>query len=172
MVLILGVLAAMAAPQFTAYRAGKAVSAQASSLASAFRMARSEAIRRGRTVTLCQSNNPMDATPACADGSGNWSSGWLIFEDFVPLGQVDTGDTIIKVEAPSVNMGKINVDGGTRYFISYQPLGMPVQGGTGVPRTFNVLPPLQMNDSDLLKTAQARQLTVNFAGRVIINKVK
>lgn len=168
-VAITGILLAVAVPQFTQYRAGKVTRVQASSLLSAFRLARSEAVRRGRTVTLCRSDNPMDAAPACAAAGGDWNSGWIVFEDGTVRGTVDATDIIIKVEAGAANRGSILVANGANYIISYGPLGMPIQGGPVlVPNRFNVRPPLPADQ--VANSPLNIDLVINFSGRVVTEK--
>jgi type IV fimbrial biogenesis protein FimT len=164
-VAIIGVLVSVAIPQFTQYRAGKTTRALASSLASAFRLARSEAIKRGRNVTLCRSTNPDAAAPACAAGGGDWTSGWIIFEDGNVRGVVDQGDTIIRTEGAKVNQGQITDNSGAAYFITYHGLGNPIQGNPFVPVNITVLPPLSGTPAQLAASPLVRNIVINVTGR-------
>lgn len=57
----------------------------------AINQARSEAISRGVTVTICKSANPNAATPACG-AAGGWESGWIIFADPTNVGTIDAAE--------------------------------------------------------------------------------
>src|SRR6185295_6225393 len=56
-------------------------------------LARSEAIKRGTTVTACASANQT----ACGGTSGcNWQQGWIVFVDANNNHVVDTGEEILR----------------------------------------------------------------------------
>lgn len=76
---ILGVLAALAAPSFGRLVADNALSTQANSLMADLRFARSEALKRGISITLCPSTTALDAGATC-NGS-DWKTGWIAFID-------------------------------------------------------------------------------------------
>jgi len=67
-------------------------------------LARSEAVKRGSSVTLCRRN---DAGTAC-NASGNWLSGWIIFIDPDGDGTVDTGEQIIRVRGSLKGLTLLN----------------------------------------------------------------
>ncbi|MBF1235961.1 MAG: GspH/FimT family pseudopilin, partial [Lautropia mirabilis] len=50
---IMGIVAAMAAPSFRDFAIQRSIAAQITDLTSALRLARSEALKRGREVSLC-----------------------------------------------------------------------------------------------------------------------
>lgn len=78
-VAILAILASLAAPSFNQLIANNRQSSQVNSLLGDMRFARSEAIKRGRSIALCPSSDPTSATAAC---SGNdWRTGWILFVD-------------------------------------------------------------------------------------------
>ena len=56
--------------------------------------ARAEAIKEGRTVTVCVSTDGAN----CAN-STTWQSGWIVFSDPTNVGVVDVGETILRVQA-------------------------------------------------------------------------
>jgi type IV fimbrial biogenesis protein FimT len=164
-VAIIGILVAVAIPQFTQYRAGKATRVLASTLATAVRLARSEAIKRGRNVTLCRSTNPNDNAPACAGAAGDWTTGWIIFEDGGVRGTVDQGDVIIRTEGAKANQGQVLDNNGGVYFITFHALGNPIQGNPVVPVAFTVLPPLPGTDAQLRASPLVRTIAINSTGR-------
>ncbi len=167
-VAIIGALAAYGIPSFMQSLNRASVTSQTSAFASAIRVARSEAIRRGRMVTLCRSSNPEAATPACAVGAGGttgWASGWVIFEDSaVTRGLIEPGETIISVQAPFTGSGGfVDLSNGTS-FLSFSPSGMPF--GV-INRTFNVIP----GGSEGATSKLAQQLVLSATGRVTVAKL-
>ncbi len=94
---IIGVLLIVGLPSLKAFMQGNQLVASTNELISAFHVARSEAIKRNTTVTICEST---DGT-SCAT-TGNWEDGWIVFVDgsldlaavppvVVPSDQVGTG---------------------------------------------------------------------------------
>ncbi len=163
-VVITGILAAVAMPQFTQFRASKGVNSMVSTLAGDFRLARSEAIKRNQNVTLCRSSNPEAATPQCDNTGTEWTSGWIMFEDLGLRASFDpASDTLIKAQPAMVNWGSITAPAG--YFITYRNVGMPVQGGATVPNgTITVYPSVPAAEQ---KTSKLRRgVVISVAGRV------
>nr|WP_051464538.1 GspH/FimT family pseudopilin [Pseudoxanthomonas suwonensis] len=70
---VLAILVSMATPSFTSVINSNRLSSQANELVADIQLARSEALRRNRTVRLCRSDNGS----ACATGTGNWT-GWIV----------------------------------------------------------------------------------------------
>lgn len=102
-VAILVILLAIGAPNLRDFVLKQQISADANTLASAFRLARSEALKRSGMVTICPSLDPSAATPTCvANATTDWSNGWLIFADYAPTGGAtgayESTDTLIRVE--------------------------------------------------------------------------
>ena len=72
-VAVIAILATLAAPSFNDAILSNKLTGYANSFVSSAQLARSEAIKRGRTVKLCAS---ADGT-ACA-ASGGWEQGWIV----------------------------------------------------------------------------------------------
>ena len=78
---ISAILVAVAIPSFQGIIRSSRISSSANSFLSAIDLARSEAIRRATTVTVCRSVNPeavnADCSNAAANGyaAGDWASG-------------------------------------------------------------------------------------------------
>lgn len=91
------ILAAIAIPTFNATIAGARTFDAITSLQAALDLARSEAIRRGTTVTLCRVADPAADPPVCtmaagAFGANDWMAGWVVFVDNSVGGTVGTID--------------------------------------------------------------------------------
>jgi type IV fimbrial biogenesis protein FimT len=163
---IIGIMSAYALPSFLQSMNRVTVTSQASAFASAIRVARTEAIRRGRMVTLCRSTNPEAVAPACAVGSGGatgWMSGWVIFEDSAATrGLIEPGETIISVQAPFTGSGGFVDQSNGTSFISFSSNGIPF--GV-INRNFQVLPA----GATAGNTAMVKTLALSATGRVTIS---
>ncbi len=134
---IMGIVAAMAVPSFRDFAIQRSIAAQITDLTSALRLARSEALKRGREVSLCPTDNPSVANgrPKCTN-SRDWKKGYLVF-----IGSIYANDQYIRVQQPYSNGGSILADdvGGIRF----RPNGVLKVGGA---RTFTFKPPLPTSD--------------------------
>ncbi|HEX5686457.1 MAG TPA: GspH/FimT family pseudopilin [Ideonella sp.] len=74
---IAAILLAIAAPSLTSFLADQAAAGNADEFAAAVRYSRTEAIKRGRVVTMCASADPGADAPEC-DEDGSWVTGWVI----------------------------------------------------------------------------------------------
>lgn len=93
-VALLAVMVVLGVPAFTSSIDRNETAANSNALLSALKVARSEATKRSQRVIVCASNNQADCT------SNDWSDGWLVFEDSLPVltngnGLFDVGETII-----------------------------------------------------------------------------
>lgn len=75
-VAIVGIFASIAVPGFSGLLQSNRVTAGTNLLVSAFNLAKSEALKRNNTITLCASTNQTSCT-----GGGDYSLGWIIFLD-------------------------------------------------------------------------------------------
>jgi type IV fimbrial biogenesis protein FimT len=96
---VLAIVLAIGVPSLQGVVNGSRLSSAANELTSALHLARSEAIKRNRTVVLCRSEN----LTSCADDA-QWN-GWIVFADNDGDGVVDAGEDIIvtgTIDAPLV----------------------------------------------------------------------
>lgn len=114
------VLASLAVPGFQTMLSGRRVDAALDSLASDFRYARSEAIRRTNRVTICASSTGT----SCAGSGGVWKDGWIIFVDNNNDGTVDAGEDIVRVQDALPGIASVaETDGTSRPNFVFQPMG-------------------------------------------------
>ncbi len=73
------VILAIGAPSFTEFRRNGRLTADANDFLTALQVARTEAVKQQRTVSLCATNDPLAAAPACS-GADDFS-GWVVFAD-------------------------------------------------------------------------------------------
>lgn len=78
-VAIMGVLMALAVPDFVRSTRQIQLTHLAKEMQTAINLTRNEAMRLGQTVVMCRANT---ASTAClTTGSPDWKSGWIIFND-------------------------------------------------------------------------------------------
>jgi type IV fimbrial biogenesis protein FimT len=107
---IIAVLTTLAAPSFVQLIRSNSMSSSVNAFMADMRFARSESIRRGGAIVLCRSDNPEGASPVCGSGS-EWVGGWIIFHDLDNSGDRNTGDVVIRVQAPITTMDSIIASG-------------------------------------------------------------
>lgn len=111
---IAAILATLAAPSFTDLIKNSRLTTQINTLSASLNLARSEAIKRAVSVTVCnlKSNNK------CGDP---WHDGWTVFEDINGNGELGANDTIIQVNSALASGNTLVYPGKNR--ITYKPDG-------------------------------------------------
>ena len=110
---IVGILATIGVPAMRDTIERNAVSGHVNTFIASLRFARSEAIKSGMSVVMCRSENPENAAPKCAAGSGTlgWASGWIVFvnRDANANNNFNSaaGDSLLKAQGGLVNSGGI-----------------------------------------------------------------
>jgi type IV fimbrial biogenesis protein FimT len=112
-VAIASVLLAIAVPSFNQMIVSGRLTAQSNEMVAAMSLARSEAIKRNASVTLCRSENSTD----CATAAGAWQN-WI----------VRAGTTVVR-------QGSVNTFGGTLVMRSTLTIDQVVYGPDGLART-------------------------------------
>lgn len=85
---IVVIITAISAPNLSTMLKSRQAKNAAQDLETMLELARSEAVRLARTVSLCPSTNGTSCTGA---GSTNWRTGWLLFDDVNSNGSLDSG---------------------------------------------------------------------------------
>ena len=80
---VAAVLTSVAIPALSRMNANNRMVAEINQLASALRLARSEALKRGNNVEICAAKNRSNGTLACSNRA-NWNEGWLVFPAATP----------------------------------------------------------------------------------------
>ena len=105
-VAIIAVLASLAVPSFTTMMMKRSVQAAAQALVSDLRYARSEAMRRSVSVSICSLAS--NSTSTCSGNPAKWSNGWMVFVDTGGTkGDWDAGEEIVRVQQPLDNIASI-----------------------------------------------------------------
>lgn len=134
---IIAIVAGFAVPSFLGLVASTCVSRGVNAFVADTRYARGEAMRRGKTVTLCRSADPAADPPKCSSGTGaavgGWKEGWFVFTDEDGDGTFDNAaDTVVRVQQPLTDIGSflaVNNAGGAvnnRNHISYDANGRAI----------------------------------------------
>lgn len=99
--------------------------AHMNNLLTSLMLARSEALKRHNSVTLCKSADNSSCTNA-----GGWEQGWIVFNDPNNPGVVDAGETPpIRVFQGFVNEAMLRGSTNIRNNLTYASTGFVIQGG-------------------------------------------
>lgn len=149
-VAVLAILAGIALPSFAALIRENRVVAVTNDLLGAIHLARSEAIKQGRRITICTSADLDD----CESDIG-WHRGWIMFEDRDEDGVRGDGERILSVG--QAQNGAVSITGNepVRNYVSYVP--------SGATRKLNGA--LLMGTITLCSDGVARQIVINASGR-------
>jgi type IV fimbrial biogenesis protein FimT len=113
---LLGILLGIAIPTFREITRNNSVTGAQNDLVTALNLARSEALRRNRRVTVCSSTDG----ETCGDES-SWNEGWIAFTDRTTPGTVDGDDEVLQIWQPrNANLVFTTEDG----FVQYAATGM------------------------------------------------
>lgn len=160
---VLAILAALAAPSFQSMIASSRLSSTSSELVTTFAQAKTNAIRLGQRVTVCMSANGTQ----CAT-SGDWTQGWIMFNDTTHSGTdavVDSGEKIV-LYAPSLPNG-LSIKSSNLKYVSYAADGTAktMNGGflAGTLRVCNV-------STSLSNDTRARDLILSSVGRLRVDQ--
>lgn len=123
---IASVLLLVGLPSLTEFLDNSRLSSDTNSLFASLMLARSEAVTRNETVSLCKIDP--DAPTTCDNGE-SWQSGWIAFVDTDADGIRDAGEDIVNT---FLGMGENTVVTPTNFtnFISYLPAGRSTGSGS------------------------------------------
>jgi len=164
--LVIGVILTFGIPNFTEFTQNSRLTSTANDLLSSFQLARSEAARAKTNITICASNNSLDANASCG---GTFNDGWIIFIDTNgDLNRAGAGENVLRAH-PAVASGvTVTTNGGAGYF-SFAGTGLGRGNVGGVP----ALQTAMICDARGLDTAPggratARRLVTTAVGRATI----
>jgi prepilin-type N-terminal cleavage/methylation domain-containing protein len=177
---ISAILVALAIPSFQGIIRSSRISGASNSFMAAVDLARSEAIRRATTVTVCRSVNPEAVNADCSDAAANgyaandWASGWITFAKAAGNAvntTVEAGDEIVSRQAAFPGAA------GDRMIIestapnpqarSFNARGLTVGGGAiGMTLFFD-----HRDIQVVARTERARCIAMNISGRARVARV-
>ena len=128
---VAAILLTLAIPSFSTLTMNKRITTQTNDFIASLALARAEALKRVRRVTVCPSANGT----SCA-GSGDWEQGWIVFANLDDDATVDNGEAILQVnsalEGGNTLRGSANVAGYISFVASGSArlIGGAFQSGT------------------------------------------
>jgi len=93
---IVAVVMAIGVPSYKYVTNANRLASEVNGLLGDMQFARAEAIKEGRTVTVCTSKNGTSCDTA--GSNTNWQEGWIVFSDPTNIGTVDAGETVWRVQ--------------------------------------------------------------------------
>lgn len=101
-VAIAALLASIGIPSYREMVVSNKISSVVSDLHSSFLLARSEALKRGTSVTVCKSSAVNGSDPVCDPSASavGWGTGWIIFVDADGSRTRQLSEPIIQVKGP------------------------------------------------------------------------
>jgi len=156
-VAIVALMIGLAVPSYRYSINSSRISSDSDSLLSALQLARTEAIRRGLSVTVCGSN----ATGSACSGSNNWKTGWLVFVDLNNNASYDAGDTLVRRQSALTSANAVIADNNTSA-VRFNREGI-ASGLANDPVTVTFSPPTN-------SSTQKRCLVISMAGRMLIQR--
>ena len=88
---VIAITVRLTVPMITNFVASNTITSVSNGLVTDLALARSEAIRRGTTISICPSTSGTGCTTSA------WTGGRLIFVDVNASGTFDSGDTVVKI---------------------------------------------------------------------------
>ena len=147
---VMAVLIGIAMPSFANLVRETRLTAATNDLHAALFYTRSEAIKRGRRVTICTSADG----ETCSPGAG-WHAGWIVFDDANGDGLRDADEALLRVGPGTDAALVITGNAPVRNHVSY------IAAGT----TRAVSGALQMGTITACAQGHGRQIVINAAGR-------
>ncbi len=121
---VAGVLATIAVPGMSQFIKSSRRASAGNALLAGFHLARSEALKRGQSVSICKSNNGSN----CVAGA-NWTDGWIVMTDGDTALTLDGTDEVLLYQTPGAEIGFTLTTGVNG--LSYNARGaMVFNGGT------------------------------------------
>lgn len=142
-VAILAILAAVAAPSFNEAILSNRLASFANNFVASAQLARSEAIKRNATVTLCRSANGT----ACAT-TGSWQQGWIVL----------SGTTVVQYQQALAAGYLLTGDVDS---VAFQPIGAGVTSAT-----------LKLCRSTPSAGSQEREIKISTTGRTSVSTTR
>jgi len=146
---VAGLLVALAAPSFSNLQARRAADAAIAALTSDLALARSEAIKRGNSVTVCSSadgNNCLGVT--------EWRQGWIVYHNaIIPGNPARAASEVLRAQGLVSGIDSMQA---TRQAMTFRQNGV----GSGIAGNVRVTP--------LADPAQVRLMCISILGRVSV----
>lgn len=137
---VMAIILSVAVPSFRTMFANNQSISISEDLIVAVNLARSEAVKRGKLVSICRTTTGNTTTPACASATGDWNTGFIVYIDKSASETTSTTitttlptDDIIRIFPPlTSDKAAISVKRGTSdvTFLRYNPMGVLAKNST------------------------------------------
>jgi type IV fimbrial biogenesis protein FimT len=152
---IAAILVSIGVPSFKTVTNTNRIASEINGLLGDMQFARAEAIKEGRTVTICSSTD----RATCA-GSTTWNTGWIVFQDPNSSQTVNAGDNLLRVQS-ALGTGDTLVADNTIKAVSFNREGFAL----GLPGTVT----LKLHDATS-NSSWTRCLQVSIVGQLQTEK--
>ncbi len=161
-----GILYSVAGPSLTIVVAEKQLIASGNDLLSAIHVARNEAIKLNRRVTICESSDGKNCS-----ATGKWENGWIVFVDAAGVASGASGpctdatsDCLLRVHNAisddGITIRGVNQDSNVINSFTFTSRGLPKDtNGNGQSGVFSICHADSGNDF-------SRAVALSFSGRV------
>lgn len=149
------ILLTIGIPEYSAILHKNRIGAASSSLYTSLSVARGEAVKRRNGIWVC----PSADSSSCRD-DGDWSDGWLIYEDLNANNEPETSEIIRVVDEVDGDV-KIEVSSSITQYLLFQPTGIAI-GNNGNNGEFRIC-----HDES---NAFSRVLSVSAAGQSMLRQ--
>lgn len=104
---IVAILLTIGVPSYKYVTTANRVTTEINGLLGDIQFARSEAIREGQNVVLCQSAD----NKTCTADSANWNGGWLVWSDLNGDGNLDPAKELLRLQKAFLSSDTLQADG-------------------------------------------------------------
>lgn len=170
---IVGILLTVGVPSMKTFLQSNQLIATTNELLSALHVARSEAIKLNKSVTVCASENGTECT---GPASGNWRKGWVVFadadRDFLGTGDAcenTTTDCLLRsheeITDPQLSVSGVYSGGTAITSFTFTSRGLPRDNvGNSQAGTFSLC---SFDDSNAV--LRSRAVVLSLSGRVRVS---
>jgi type IV fimbrial biogenesis protein FimT len=145
----------LAIPSFRYVTNSNRIAAEINGLLGDLQFARAEAIKEGKTVTVCLSSDGASCT-----GGTAWENGWIVFQDPTNLGFVDPTENVLRIQKRFSGTDSFSSSGITSVTFNREGYAAPIANTTI----------FTLHDSTST-AAWTRCLTINLVGQVTTGRV-
>ena len=152
---IAAIIMAFASPSFKNLIATNRIVSVTNAFTGGLHLARSEAVKRGTTVTICKSDDITDSSPSCNTNTSASYKGWVIFVDDNNNGNLNSGEDALRVGEPP-SSAVISGDTNFANYIKFQSDGQSQGASSNDGKITICIPPNERN------------IIINIIGRIKI----
>ena len=175
--IIVGILAVVGLPSLSSFTSSGNLVSSSNELVSAIHIARSQAIKLNRKVTICVSSDGAN----CLLGSNKWQKGWIVFvdanDDRLSSGASCSAKTDInsdcllrvhgKIDDTRFSVtGKFDHDSSDMKWLTFTSRGLPKDGSASRSGIFSICAYEKSNNN----IVGSRTVVLNLSGRVRISE--